>query len=75
MPNNMLNINSNDSKIFYTFSYLGELNTLTEYRGEILKDASIIENTLQSGDGSPYGVYGNTIKYYFNSSIENSKPI
>ena len=70
-----LEIDSNDSKMFYTFSYLGELNTLTEYRGETLEDASIIGNTLQSDDGSSYGVYGNTIKYYFDSSIENSKPI
>ena len=70
-----LEIDNNDSKMFYTFSYLGELNTLTEYRGETLEDASIIGNTLQSNDGSPYGVYGNTIKYYFNSSIENLKPI
>ena len=70
-----LEIDSNDSKMFYTFSYLGELNTLTEYRGEILEDASIIGNTLQSDNGSPYGVYGNTIKYYFDSNIENSKPI
>ena len=70
-----LEIDNNDSKMFYTFSYLGELHTLTEYIGEILEDASIIGNTLQSNDGSPYGVYGNTIKYYFNSSIENSKPI
>ena len=70
-----LEIDSNDSKMFYTFSYLGELNTLTEYRGETLEDASIIGNTLQSDDGSSYGVYGNTIKYYFSSNIENSKPI
>ena len=70
-----LEIDNNDSKMFYTFSYLGELNTLTEYRGETLEDASIIGNTLQSDDGSSYGVYGNTIKYYFNSSIENLKPI
>ena len=70
-----LEIDNNDSKMFYTFSYLGELNTLTEYRGETLKDASIIGNTLQSDNGSPYGVYGNTIKYYFDSSIENLKPI
>ena len=68
-----LEIDNNDSKMFYTFSYLGELNTLTEYRGETLEDASIIGNTLQSDDG--LGVYGNTIKYYFNSGIENSKPI
>ena len=74
-PDMGLEIDSNDSKMFYTFSYLGELNTLTEYRGETLEDASIIGNTLQSDDGSPYGVYGNTIKYYFDSSIENSKPI
>ena len=74
-PDMGLEIDNNDSKMFYTFSYLGELNTLTEYRGEILEDASIIGNTLQSDDGGVYGVHGNTIKYYFNSSIENSKPI
>lgn len=70
-----LKVDNNDSKIFYTFSYLGELNTLTEYRGETLEDASIIGNTLQSDDSSLYGVLDNTIKYYFDSSIENSKPI
>ena len=66
-----LEIDNNDSKMFYTFSYLGRLRQ----QEEILKDASIIGNTLQSNDESPYGVYGNTIKYYFNSSIENLKPI
>ena len=70
-----LEIDNNDSKIFYTFSYLGELNILTEYRGETLEDASIIGNTLQSANRSPYGVHGNTIKYYFDSNIESSKPI
>lgn len=70
-----LEIDNNNSKMFYTFSYLGELNTLTEYRGETLEDASIIGNTLQSDDSSPYGVHGNTIKYYFDVGIENSKPI
>ena len=70
-----IEIDSNDSKIFYTFSYLGELNILTEYRGEILEDASIIGNTLQSANRSTYGVHGNTIKYYFDSNIESSKPI
>ena len=65
-----LEIDNNDSKMFYTFSYLGVLNTLARVSTEILEDASIIGNTL-----SPYGVHSNTIKYYFDSNIESSKPI
>ena len=72
-PDIGLGIDSNDSKMFYTFSYLGRGRL--RLQAEILEDASIIGNILQSGNGSPYGVYGNTIKYYFDSSIENSKPI
>ena len=61
-----LEIDNNDSKMFYTFSYLGKLNTLTEYEGETLKDASIIGNTLElKNDDNPYGVRNNNIKYYF----------
>lgn len=70
-----LEIDNNDSKMFYTFSYLGELNTQADYNGRTLGDASVIGNTLQSDDSSPYGVHGNTIKYYFDIGIENSKPI
>ena len=70
-----LEIDDNDSKMFYTLSYLGELDEQSAYRGETLEDASIIGNTLQSDDSSPYGVHGNTIKYYFDVGIENSKPI
>ena len=70
-----LEIDNNDSKMFYTFSYLGELYEQSAYTGEVLEDASIIGNTLQSDVSSPYGVHGNTIKYYFNSNIESSKPI
>ena len=70
-----LEIDNNDSKMFYTFSYLGKLNTQADYNGGTLEDASVIGNTLQSDDSSPYGVHGNTIKYYFDIGIENSKPI
>ena len=70
-----LEIDNNDSKMFYTFSYLGKLNTQADYNGGSLEDASVIGNTLQSDDSSPYGVHGNTIKYYFDIGIENSKPI
>ena len=70
-----LEIDNNDSRMFYTFSYLGVLNTLARQSMEILEDASIIGNTLQSDNRSPYGVHSNTIKYYFNPNIESSKPI
>lgn len=70
-----LEIDNNDSKMFYTFSYLGELDEQSAYKGGVLEDASLIGNTLQSDDSSPYGVHGNTIKYYFDFGIENSKPI
>ena len=70
-----LEVNNNDSKMFYTFSYLGELNTQADYNGGTLEDASIIGNTLYSDDSSPYGVHGNTIKYYFDIGIESSEPI
>ena len=72
-PDVGLEIDSNDSKMFYTFSYLGRGRL--RQQAEILEDASIIGNTLQSNNGSSYGVYGNTIKYYFNSRIESSKLI
>ena len=72
-PDVGLEIDSNDSKMFYTFSYLGRGRL--RQQAEILEDASIIGNTLQSDNGSSYGVYGNTIKYYFKSRIESSKPI
>lgn len=70
-----IEIDGNDSKMFYTFSYLGDLSSDGRYSLEIPKDASIIGNTLESDDSSPYGVHGNTIKYYFDVGIENSKPI
>ena len=70
-----LEIDNNDSKMFYTFSYLGDLIDDGDYSLEISEDASIIGNTLQSDDSSLYGVHGNTIKYYFDIGIENSKPI
>ena len=61
--------------MFYTLSYLGDLSDDGRYSLETPKDASIIGNTLESDDSSPYGVHGNTIKYYFDTGIENSKPI
>lgn len=70
-----LEIDNTDYRMFYTFSYLGELNTQADYNGGTLEDASVIGNTLESDDSSPYGVHGNTIKYYFDIGIENSKPI
>lgn len=69
-------IDVNDSKMFYTFSYLGELYEQSAYEGEVLEDASITGNTpLGSDNGSPQEVQGNTIKYYLNIGIENSKHI
>lgn len=70
-----LEIDNTDYRVFYTFSYLGELDEQSAYKGGVLEDASLIGNTLQSDDSSPYGVHGNTIKYYFDFCIENSKPI
>ena len=62
-----INIDSNDSKMFYTFSYLGELDDLTDYSGEVLQDASIVGNTLSSNIESSYGVHNNSIKQFYNS--------
>ncbi len=42
-----ISIDSNDSKMFYTFSYLGKLGDLTDYSGGVLQDASIVGNTLK----------------------------
>ena len=70
-----LEIDNNDSKMFYTFSYLGDLSNDGRYSLETPEDASIIGNTLQSANRSPNGVYGNTIKYHFDPNIESSKPI
>lgn len=64
-----LEIDNNDSKMFYTFSYLGKLDEQSAYKGEVLKDASIIGNTLElKTDDNPYGVRNNNIKYYFTTS-------
>ena len=55
--------------MFYTFSYLGKLDEQSAYKGEVLKDASIIGNTLElKTDDNPYGVRNNNIKYYFTTS-------
>ena len=51
-----------DSKMFYTFSYLGKLQNLNEYDGKVLEDASIIGNTLNSDINAPIGVHSNNIK-------------
>ena len=51
-----------DSKMFYTFSYLGKLQNLNEYDGKVLEDASIIGNTLNSNVNAPIGVHSNNIK-------------
>ena len=51
-----------DSKMFYTFSYLGKLQNLNTYEGKVLEDASIIGNTLASDINAPIGVHSNNIK-------------
>lgn len=58
-------VDSSDSKYFYTFSYLGKISDQTEYTGSVLKDASIIGNTLVKN--TP-GVYNNSIKCISDSS-------
>ena len=67
-----INVDDNDSKMFYTFSYLGAFQELTGYEGEVLEDASIIGNTLASEVNSPYGVLNNSIKPVINTSSEGS---
>lgn len=57
-------VDSSDSKYFYTFSYLGKISDQTEYTGSVLKDASIIGNTLVEDTG----VYNNSIKCISDSS-------
>lgn len=51
-------VDSSDSKYFYTFSYLGKISNLAEYKGDVLEDASIIGNTIVENTG----VYNNSIK-------------
>ena len=70
-----ISIDSNDSKMFYTFSYLGELDDLTDYSGEVLQDASIVGNTLKPDVGSPYGVYNNSIKQFYDNNITSEETI
>ena len=65
-----ISVDANDSKMFYTFSYLGKLQELNEYEGSVLEDASIIGNTLASDINSPYGVLNNSIKPVINASSE-----
>ena len=72
---NSMNIDSNDSKMFYTFSYLGELNDLTNYSGEVLQDASIVGNTLKSNVEISYGVYNNSIKQFYDNNITSEETI
>ena len=67
-----INVDNNDSKMFYTFSYLGALQELTEYEEKVLEDASIIGNTLESDINSPYGVLNNSIKPVINASSDGS---
>ena len=67
-----IGVDANDSKMFYTFSYLGKLQELNEYEGNVLEDASIIGNTLTSDGDSPYGVYNNSIKCVINYSINGN---
>ena len=70
-----ISIDSNDSKMFYTFSYLGELGGLTDYSGEVLQDASIVGNTLKLDVESPYGVYNNSIKQFYDNNITSEETI
>ena len=70
-----ISIDSNDSKMFYTFSYLGELNDLRDYSGEVLQDASIVGNTLKPDVESPYGVYNNSIKQFYDNNITSEETI
>ena len=70
-----ISIDSNDSKMFYTFSYLGELNDLRDYSGEVLQDASIVGNTLKPDVESPYGVYNNSIKQFYDNDITSEETI
>ena len=67
-----INVDKNDSKMFYTFSYLGAFQELTGYEGNVLEDASIIGNTLASDVSSPYGVLNNSIKRIINTTSEGS---
>ena len=67
-----INVDNNDSKMFYTFSYIDASQELTEYEGKVLEDASIIGNTLASDVNSPYGVLNNSIKPVINASSEGS---
>ena len=67
-----INVDDNDSKMFYTFSYLGAFQELTEHEGKVLEDASIIGNTLASDINSPYGVLNNSIKPVINASSDGS---
>ena len=70
-----ISIDSNDSKMFYTFSYLGELNDLTDYSGEVLQDASIVGNILKFDVESSYGVYNNSIKQFYDNNITSEETI
>ena len=67
-----IEVDNNDSKMFYTFSYLGAFQELTEYEGTVLEDASIIGNTLASDVNSPYGVLNNSIKSVINATSDGS---
>ena len=70
-----INVDNNDSKMFYTFSYLGTFQEATEYEGIVLEDASIIGNTLASNINSPYGVLNNSIKPVINANSEGNNDI
>lgn len=73
-PSGINIIDNNDSKMFYTFSYLGEFpDGVKGYKGEVLEDASIIGNTLP-GDGATYGVHNNTIAITYDDYNEYEEP-
>lgn len=71
-----LEVDDNDYKMFYTFSYLGDLPESNTYSGEILEDASILGNTLElQSEDNMHGVRNNNIKYYIDINSEGSEPV
>ena len=71
-----LEVDDNDYKMFYTFSYLGWLQEQSDYGGEILEDASILGNTLElQTEDNLHGVRNNNIKYYIDTNSDSSGPV
>ena len=71
-----LEVDDNDYKMFYTFSYLGYLHEQSAYNGEILEDASILGNTIElQTEDNLHGVRNNNIKYYIDTNSEGLGPV